>query len=1180
MSSPRTSYLLIIACVVVALGVSAVGQSANARLDGVVKDTSGGVVPGVAVTVTNEATNLSFETFTNDAGFFIFANLTPASYTLSCELPGFKRYSETKLKLDVGATVTQDITLETGNISEEIVVTSEVAQVDRVSQSLKTVVGERKIINLPLVDRNPLNLFFLQAGANRVSAGGAGRINGLRNTANNVQIEGIASNDPMLTGGATQSLAPIIAEGMAEYSVTNSSAAAENGLGSGSQIQLIYKSGGNDFHGSVWEFHRNRALNSNSFFNNRSGLDKPAFRRHQYGFAVGGPVQKDKAFFHFTYENTTQVQDATVNRTVYTDAFKSSGIFQYEHETTGAIETIDLTTIDPTRTGMSSIFTGFANSLPSPNNFDIGDGLNTGGFRFNSNDPLDDWRLILKGDYVISDKHRFSVTYADRRLDNPTEFHISGVRRSTNNEKYPAGVFTFTSNFTPNFLNELRLGGTKRDWKFDNPARSGVTTPLINFNGLGGPVRGTSANPSIFLPQQGPSATLTINNNVTWIRGDHTFKGGIDFRINRSNVAFGGDYYLPVVNTSSASNPVTIPDLDGLADADLGRAEQLTNDVTGTLGQLRQDFQQISPDGASFVPFETKLRRWRSREYSFFFQDTWRFRPNLTLQLGFRYEFLPPHFEDEGIFSYPVLNGQACVECIFGISGPGETQLGLLPEGGRELYPTDKNNFAPNIGFTWDPTGSGEWSIAANYRVAYDRNPLVNTLFQDFNQEGASTVQRFNGVGGRPLSDAEGISLGFDPGTPFGPKPFNRTGTVTVWDPNYATPYVQSWSLRVQREIMRNTVLELAYVGNHGVGLPRALDLNQRIVRENGFLDGFLVAQANLAASGDPLVGQDTGVFGQIWTQMTPGQQSGQLSNITRGEVAAVANFIDFNLGGDPLEAAGLPDNFFRVNPQFGPAQLLGNNSHSTFNGLRVDLRRRFSDGLQFQFNYALGKALTDYEGGQSQRNAFRDNLNQGLDKSRSAADARHIVNANVIYELPFGRGRRWANFSNGFLDAVLGGWQVNGILSYSSGQPFTIQSTGRNNLTTGDSSTATFLGDDPGITNSVNTGGDNVTFLNEEQQGLFEQPVAGSAGLTAQRFFDGPSFWVLDSSVFKRFRTPWVSGEDASLELRFEFFNTTNSTVFSPYGAAQTNINSGSFGNVTATRSPRIMQVALKFIF
>ncbi len=573
---------------------------------------------------------------------------------------------------------------------------------------------------------------------------------------------------------------------------------------------------------------------------------------------------------------------------------------------------------------------------------------------------------------------------------------------------------------------------------------------------------------------------------------------------------------------------------------------------------------------------ETRFRRWRSREYSFFFQDTWKVSDRLTLALGTRFEVLPPVFEDQGIFSYPVSGGQPCVQCIHGISGPGETTIGLLPEAGRELYNTDWNNFAPNLGFTFDPTGAGKWSIAGNYRVAYDRNQMVNTDAQDFFNPGATaTVFAFGRPGDR-LDRASELVDTIDPGVPFGPKAFDRTGEVTAWDDSYTTPYVQSWSLRIQREIMRNTLLEAAYVGNHGVGLPRAFNLNQIMVRENGFLDGFLSAQRNLAANGDPLAGEDTGVFGQIWNVMAPPDQSSQFAAISRGEVAGVADFIDrARAFRGYLQAAGLPLNFFRANPQFDNAWLLGRHSHSTYHALKLEVRRRFSDGLQFQTNYTFSKNLTDFTGGQTQGRHFRDNANFGLDKTNSFLASPHILNANAIYELPFGQGRRWGRFSNRFVEGALGGWQVNGIFNYASGGYLRIRSFGRNTLTTANTHTVGFQGTDPGFGRVVR--GDNIDFFTEEQKALFDHPVAGSAGLTANEFFSRPSHWVLDASLFKEFKTPWLAGEDSRFQFRVEAFNLTNSTRFDWYDF---NFASPTFGRISESLTPRIVQVGLKFLF
>lgn len=1170
------------------------GQALNARLDGTVRDQTEAIIPGVEVAATNQGTNLTLQAVTNERGVFVFSNLRPGIYTISAELPGFRRYVETDLKLDVGATVTLDIQLQTGEVSEEITVSSTVPTVDRVSQSIGSVINQAQIENLPLVERNPMDLFFLVAGANRQFQNDVrgGRVDGLRQASSNVQVEGVSAGNPFDTLGATDSVVPLVVEAMAEYKVVASSASAENGQGSGAQVQLVFKSGTNDFHGSVFEFHRNKALNANSFFNNRQGIDKPTLIRHQYGFSAGGPVIRDRAFFHFTFEKITQKTDTTVNNTVYTDEFKNSGIFRFRDTNTGEIRELDLKTIDPTRTGISPLFNQFAGELPSPNNTDLGDGLNTAGFRFASDDPLEDRRFVLKGDYAFNDSHRISAVYADRDLDDATERTIRGIRRDLFEQTNPSGIITLSSNFSSSFLNEFRVAGTgQKSATLNGDDTRQTQIPHLNFNGLGGVSRGLNANRSNRLPLTTQTATITFNDNVTWIRGNHTLKGGVDIRIHRSNNTFGGDSFIPTAETDIGSNPAFIPSIPGLSGSDASRAQQLTNDLTASLGQFRQDFVDLTADGSQFVPFRNKFREWRQREYSFFFQDTWKFRPNLTLQLGLRYEVFPAAFDNEGLFGYPVdASGQPLIEGVFGVSGPaGPTFLGnpFRPGSGNSLYDTDWNNFAPNLGFTWDPTGSGKWSVAGNYRVAYDRNPLINTMFVDFDQIGSQIQVRIFGEPGDTLAGASALpDAAFQlAGTPFGEKAFDRNGTVSVWDDSYGTPYAQSWSLRIQREIFQNTVLEIAYVGNHAVGQIRGRDINEINVRDNGFLDGFLAAQQNLAASGDPTSGLDTGVFGQLWSVMTPGDRNSQLAAISRGEVGAVADFIDrVRVTRDYLGLAGLPNTFFRLNPQVWAAMINGNNSHSNYHGLKFDLRKRFSDGLQFQANYTFSKALTDFEGSQNNRTAFRDPDNEGLDRGRASIDVTHVWNANAIYELPFGRGRRWANFTNPILDGFLGGWQINGILGYSSGQPLTIIS-GRKTLTAprfgatgfGATSTVNFLGDDPTFTADVKSVGGVITAITEDEKALFANPEAGNAGTSALRFFSGPTFWVLDGSLFKNFRTPWISGENANLQLRFEFFNLTNSTRFNNFN---TNLASGAFGRISTARDARIIQAALKFTF
>jgi hypothetical protein len=1163
-------------------------QVTTARLDGVVRDAAGAVIPGARVVATNLGTNNAYEAVTNEDGIYVFVKLPPGDYSLAAEQRGFKRSVQPRVPLLVGDTATLNLTLEPGEITQEVTVTDTPPVVDQVSQAIGSVVKEEQIQDLPLNGRQALSLFYLQAGANprdRMTPSSPshqqdkGSVDGLRVSANNITVEGISATDPLVDMSAAWSSFPVPLEAVGEYRVVTSNASAEYGRGAGAQVQVVYKSGTNSFHGSAFEFHRNDVLNANNFFNNRQGSRRPTFLRHQYGGALGGAIVKNKTFFFGTYEGWREKQAEIVNYPVYTQAVRN-GTFRYYTKgrnvtslvdaqgnpvvPAGDIGTINLLTVDARRQGFdqSGVVRRVLDQVPLPNNYDIGDGFNIGGYRFNSTKPFLVDQYLLKFDHQLHQNHQlgFSFGWLYSRESGPQL--TSGFRAFQQDERHRGGVLSLVSTIRPNLLNDFRAGATRRDpIKFPTHPDTFNRAGRFQLTGLG------AGNPqNISLPQQPVSAVITIADNLTWVKGNHTFKGGTDIRINRSNADFGGDYYIPVITTDNSANPANVPNLAGLNSNDRVRAQQLVNDLTGTIGSIRQDFFSNQP--GTFTPFEGSFRRWRSREYSFFFQDTWKVRPNLTLNLGVRYDLFPPPFEANGVYAAPV----GGVEGLLGISGPlGPTRLALAECGGCNLYRTDRNNFGPNVGFTWDPTKSGKWSIGAGYRMTYDRVGLVYHLLQDSLAEG-STASRTIFPGGRFTDVSRLVPLPTP--TPFAPVGNRRQGFVLAYDPEMRTPYTQSWSLRVQRELFRSTVVQVAYVGNKGTKLYRAIDYNQLRLHDNGFLRDFQAAQRNLAASGNPNTGEDTGNIRRIFAPLG-GIPASFNSFIAQGQAATFAHLIDGVL--DPssnlLQAAGLPLNFFRANPQFLSAFVLGNNSNSTFHGMKLEVAKRFGNDLQFQVNYTLGKALTDYDGKRFQTDPYRDKNNLGLDKTYAAFDATHVVNANFIWQLPVGRGRRWLGDGGAIVNGLLGGWQLNGIVGYSSGLPFTIDS-GRNNLTLLDTSTADFCCDFS-ITQKI-IKGNQIRVLTEQEVAQFRNPAPGSAGQLAQLRFRGPGFFVTDASVFKSFPFQ-VFGQEHQLQFRFEAFNVFNNVNF---GRPTGNINSPNFGVITTAGDARVMQVALKYIF
>lgn len=1188
--------VLLVAC----FSMLAFAQTAGARLEGIVRDTTGAVIPGVTVTATNEGTNISYSTVTNESGLYIFVNLVPGAYTITSELQGFKRYVNKGLVLKVADTLAINIPLEVGDVSTEVVVSAAAPLIDTTSGKIGSVVQERQILDLPLNGRNPMMLYYLQAGTNpRDTLGGqqaVGSVDGLRTNANNTRIEGVWASDASydMSPAAPNVATPL--EAIGEYRVTTSSATAEMGRGAGAQVQVVYRSGTNSFHGNVYEFNRNTVYNANNFFSNRSGTPRPVFLRNQYGASVGGPIRKDKTFFFTNWEGQREVQASIENRLVYTQTMRE-GIFRFNTAKANStanvdskgnplvpFKTIDIFKIDSTRQGFDSsgIVAAKLKQIPLPNNYDLGDGFNLGAYRYVSSNPNHGNQFVTKIDHTLSNRHQLSGSVGGYWFNRGDAFMFSGLRSFESQEKKRNLMIGLVSALKPTLTNEFRIGATRRltNTVPGNPANF---DPKGNFqlSGLGsGRGGGSNGNPlGVFLPQRNPIVAYNLNNNLSWVLRNHTIKFGFEVTHTTKNNWFGGDEYIPAIYTSTANNPANVPAQTGLASADRSRAQQMVNDLTGTIGHINQIYNANSL-ALGFIPYDTRHRLLRQREWGTFFQDTWKMAPNLTVNYGVRWDLLPPAYMKNGVYTYPK-GGSASV---FGISGPlGTYATDLAPDKGSGIIDWDWNNFGPHLGFTWDPFRDGRTSVSAYFRVSYDRQmQSVYSRIEDQNQGMNIALQalpftRFNDPNLYQKVGDKAAILPIPVGKPFAPLPLTREGRAYALAETIRTPYTQSWSLRIQRELAGDWFVQMAYVGNTSVGGWRAINYNQIELRKNGFLEGFLAAQRNLAANGNPNKGESIGVLATLFGPMK-GIPSSQNTNISQGRAATLANFADttvFNkVRGGLVTAAGLPITFFRINPQVANATIADNLSVSTWHGMKLEVGKRFSQGTYFQFNYTLGKGLTDYVGGQGQYDDFRDNLNRKMDKTLQNFDSTHIAQANGLWELPFGAGKRWLNGASGWKQALLGGWQVNGIYQLATSRPFTI-STGRSNLTLGDDSTANYSGKDFNIASKV-IKGDQILAITPEEKAMFSNPGPGSPGGVPQRAFRGPLYTNVDASLFKNLRAPFL-GEQGTIQFRFEAFNLFNHPNF---GLPTSNINSGSFGQISSAFSARILQIAAKLSF
>jgi len=523
------------------------------------------------------------------------------------------------------------------------------------------------------------------------------------------------------------------------------------------------------------------------------------------------------------------------------------------------------------------------------------------------------------------------------------------------------------------------------------------------------------------------------------------------------------------------------------------------------------------------------------------------------------------------VYGYPV----GGVDGVLGIQGPtGQpTSWAFAQNKGRDIYKHDGNNFAPSIGFNWDPFNDGKTAVMGSYRVAYDRFMIVAGQFSSGNY-GATVTPVLTPFTTLRDPDLYGKILPIPTPAPFAPLGFERLSSALATDPDLATPYVQSWTFGLQREVVRNWTVTAMYVGNHSVGMWRSPNFNQVEMRSNGFLEAFRIAQRNLAASGKLTTPDSLGALQSLFALIP----SSQNTIINQGQAASLAEYLDTttyltNTRGGLLERAGLPVTFFRFNPQVSTLYIVGNRSHSTWNAMKLSVNRRMQSGVYLQANYTFGKGLTDAVPGQGFGDAYRDNANHKLDKALSSLDSTHVVLMNGIWELPVGHGRRWLSDAGGWANGFLGGWQLNAIYSWTTGRPLTI-STGRYTISQNEASTPDYSGS---WTNFAEvTKGDLIAFLNAEQKAAFSNPVAGNAGGLPFRQFHGPGFSTLDLSIFKKFDLKMLR-EGTQLQFRAELYNALNTTCFS---SPTTNINSGSFGVLSAAHPARIGQFALKITF
>src|SRR5713101_4575717 len=1146
---------------------AALGQTGTSGITGTVRDVNGAVVPGAMVTAKNEATNVSQNQNTTDAGLFAFTSLPVGNYTITVEKSGFKTFKKTGNALEVGTPLTVDATMEVGQVSETVTVTGGTEQLQTANATIGNVVEQKAIEALPLNGRNPLTLLLLEPGVVQRSAGGAGsgvHVNGARDRAYNVTIDGIEANESSVPNPVSN-LYRLTPDNVQEYKVTTNNATAEEGRNSGASIAVATRSGTSEYHGTGYLFLRNEGFNSNDFFANAQKTPKPLIRMFQPGFEMGGPIKKNKTFFFGSYQlnriDFTQPIDQTFGIPIVYTALAKSGVFRYfvpdpanpvmragktilansillvdpstgalnvplcaTPTSIGCVRTYDTRTPGPTGNNqqsrpLDSAVAAIINPFPLPNNFSSGDGLNTGAFLWNPPTAVRGPAIAARIDHNFNANNSMFVRYLWSDYNTLKGDPLNG-RPQVYPDNPPLGeVFRRTSNLavsyrrviSPRVVNELTAGYARFGFLFTqgeaNPKWPDV--PPFDFANL--------SEPYINTPRTARWVTTPqLLDNLSIVRGAHVFRGGINVRFYRHvdqrgqpgginvtpSVTFSGSTRPAFITGSGASLVVNSGFLaaSGINSTDATNLSAYINNLYGLPASMTQVFiSNLTQD--TFLPFKTGnsvtlyAEKHNLDQYNFYFQDEWKVRPNLTLNYGARWEFNPPAntSPQANVFvaSTPITGTPLPATPVLNASGA----VSFVPA--KHWYEGSFNGaIGPRFGLAWSPDfksglmhrlfgGNSKSVIRLGYGIAFDtissfqvtaaagRIPgLVQSCttsysaalgaFAPITQGCVSSPNINNTVAGGfptvlPLPSAKPSSFF----TPF-QQLRKDSPPITVFAPQMKLPTVHEWNFSWQRELPGGFVMQAAYIGRRGEHLFMAYDINQ--VNSDPVVGSFLIMQQNRAlgctAAGTgctggvtpPLLAQLTNAFiatGQSSTTATASattfiNSSTTVTDLNRNSVGNFAVRIENTVLGLKL----------RPNQQFAVITYLDNSGDSSYHAAQFTLRRRFSSGLGLSMAYTFGKSIDNQSvdpvgaasgGGLSTTNSRTptDIRNFRNERGRSDFDRTHVIQAASVWEVPFGRGKRFLKSSPGVVNQAIGGWTVNAIYTFMTGEPFSVNSGG-----------------------------------------------------------------------------------------------------------------------------------------
>jgi Carboxypeptidase regulatory-like domain len=1181
----RCLALVIATCALATYGLA---QNATGTIDGRVSDSSGSAVPGAVVTIENIATNVKLTNPTNSEGRFYQRYLPPGNYNVTVEKTGFERYIQTNIQLDIEQTISLVIPMKVGDVKSFVEVSANSAQLATESSTVATTISSKSVLDLPLQGRNPYSMATLVPGVNAGNGGSTPWISGGRNDYNDVTIDGTSVIVPENNVSHLQIGYQPIEDSVSEVSVVTNNLAPEYGRTGGGTINVSTRGGTNQLHATLYDFVRNRIFNADSYANIKAGLPVSAVHYNQFGFTVGGPVVlpkiyngKSKTFFFADYQGTRQPGSVTDTTSVPTAAMRQgifTGLTNGSTGTGGSPVTIynpfsvmadpscpatqptclrapfpnnviPQSMINPTAALWMSYF-----PLPNSPSTVTNTALQTNNWHTQGSNTSPNDQIDARIDQNFSEKFRMFARGSNQSgfssdfngFGNPATSQGTGPTHYYNRNVTLNGIYTLS----PPMVLNLNYGFA-RDSSVRLPFSEGACPSTIGLPASLNAVVQNCEFPQVSISGNNAGYTLGQASYTTLydFPYSHIFRGDITKILGKHTLKMGATWEKMFVNFTQLGSP------DGQFSFSSSFTQQNASAGTSTTqgNGLATLLLGLPSNNSGDIQF-TFSGATASTYTGAYFQDDWKITSKLTLNLGIRYDVDTPRTERYNRLAYfnptapSSLQGQvqasaACPNCgnLLGqmefVGQPGSLY-------GRHQTPTDTNNFAPRFGFAYNIFR--DTVIRGGYGILY-----------------APSVQQAGGTSGSIGTDgftgSSALNTTLDNGTTFvaslsNPFPNGVTtpqgskngpisgintdlgGGVGSYFTAYMNPVIQQWNFNIQQQVKGNWLIQVGYLGSKGQHLPDG---------ESSFTYNQLPASFLKLGSG--LIAK------------VPNPFYGLIQNPTSiyAQPTIQANYL---LDAYPQYQSV---NAFRV-PE----------ANSNYQSFIASAQHRYQNGLTMLISFTASKLLDDasqvvsYEGAAGLKQDF---YCYKCDKSVSSQDVPKRLVTSAVYELPVGKGRHFLGSMPRGWDAVVGGWQINGIMTFAKGLPLQISNGGNTTGLNSPGIYATDNGQNPQLTGPI------ANRLNEYfVQSVFSQTPNYAFG-NVPRFLPNvraPGIHNLDASLFKNFKPI----ERATLQLRAEAYNFTNSPTWASPG---TTVNAVStFGVVTSRSGNRTMQMAVKLIF